>query len=243
VRDNWTLQICDAEWSLYREAMRLVREKGVDFMLGGGFAQAVFTGRWRSTKDIDLYLLPEQRQLAIAALTEAGFSDYYNKLAYDRRWIYRTTKDGFIVDLIWSMANRRACVQPDWFEYVPVVEVREEKLKVLPMEEFMWCKLYILQRDRCDWIDIMNLLYSNGPKLDWDRLLRRLGDDWPLLKALLCVYGWLSPERASLLPGSLRERMGLSEPQAAAGWRERVGLLDSRAWFAALKPRGEKLEI
>lgn len=242
---DWGANISNDEWVLYREAMQAVRQGGVPFMLGGGFAQATFTGRWRSTKDIDLYLLPAQRDAAVTALSNAGFADYYKKLPYDRRWIYRSTKDDVLVDIIWSMANQRAVVQRDWFDHAASLRIRGEVLQVLPREEFMWCKLYVLQRDRCDWIDIFNLLYSSGPDLDWDRLIRRLEDDWPLLQGVLAVYAWLHPERAALLPQSLRDKYGLSapDPTKAGEWRRRVRLLDSRAWFSGLRARGEKLEI
>lgn len=242
---SWTENISDSEWALYCEAMQAVSSRGVRYMLGGGFAQATFTGRWRSTKDIDLYVLEEQRDAAVSALSEAGFKDYYEQLAYDRRWIYRSTKDGVIVDIIWSMANQRAVVEEDWFAHAASIRVRGEVLEVLPREEFMWCKLYIMQRDRCDWIDIFNLLYANGPELDWKRLIRRLEEDWPLLKGMLAVYGWLHPERALLLPEWLRDRFEVFIPERTGGsdWRERVRLLDSRAWFSGLRARGEKLEI
>ena len=81
--------------------------------------------------------------------------------------------------------------------------VRGEALAVVPREEFLWCKLYILQRDHCDWTDVFNLLYAVGPQLDWEHLLTRLEEDWPLLKGVLTVYGWLCPKQAKRLPESL----------------------------------------
>jgi hypothetical protein len=237
--------ITESEWETYRAAMHAVRGAGPEFMLGGGFAQAAFTGRWRNTKDIDLYVMPGDRNSAVNALTAAGFQDYFSTLAYDRNWIYRSVRNDVIVDIIWSMANQRAQVDRSWVDHASTVQFRDEYLKILPMEEFMWCKLYILQRDRCDWIDIFNLLYSNGASVDWERLLGRLGEDWPLLAGVLNVYGWLHPERALQLPQELRQQLGLAIPprEGVSSWEERVRLLDSRAWFSGLKGRGERLEI
>ena len=56
-------------------------------------------------------------------------------------------------------------------------------MKVLPLEEFLWCKMYIMQRDHCDWTDVFNLLYAIGERLDWKHLIERLEEDVPLLMA------------------------------------------------------------
>ena len=58
-------------------------------------------------------------------------------------------------------------------------------VRLVPAEEIVWAKLYVLQRDRADWPDIFNLLARCGPRLDWDHLVRRMGGDLPLLAAAL----------------------------------------------------------
>jgi hypothetical protein len=245
LRFEWVSAISDEEWTTYQEAIDLVSAAGADFMLGGGFAQATFTKRWRSTKDIDLYIRPEMREPVLRALSRAGFADYYSRLPYDRQWIYRSTKRDVLVDVMWSMANQRAVVDASWFEHAHTITIKDREVKVLPMEEFLWCKLYIVQRDRCDWVDIFNLLYSHGPNLDWRRLIARVEDDWPLLQGLLAVYSWLHPEKARELPHSVFEQLGLTLSDSTGGraWQERVRLLDSRDWFSGLKGEGEKMEI
>jgi hypothetical protein len=212
-------------------------------MLGGGFALATFSGRWRDTKDIDFYVHPRERDKVIAALSAAGFEDYYSRVRYDRRWIHRNVKDNVIVDIIWAMANQRAQVDNVWFERTNRVTIRGEKLQVLPMEEFLWCKLYIMQRDHCDWPDIFNLLYAYGPRLDWRHLISRLDEDVPLLKALLTMFGWLCPETCRKLPISLRRKLQLPLVPAKPPAREHVHLLDTRQWFGAAAPPGKKLEV
>jgi Uncharacterised nucleotidyltransferase len=225
--------------------MRALRASRIPFLLGGGFALAAFTGRWRDTKDIDFYVLPQDRPWAIAALVRAGFEDYYRRLPYDRNWIYRSTRSGVIVDIIWSMANQRAQVDGDWFARAGKVALRNEELLVVPLEYFLWCKLYILQRDHCDWTDVFNLLYACGPKLDWERLLGLLEEDRPLLRALLTIYGWLCPSEVLELPASLWSRVQMPVPprRPPQPKRNRIRLLDSRAWFAGLLPPDRKLEI
>jgi hypothetical protein len=227
------------------KAIEAVRATAVPFMIGGAFGLACYTGRWRNTKDLDFYILPEHREVVIEALTSAGFGDFHDKLGYDRRWIYRSEQDGVIVDIIWAMANQRTEVQPDWFEHAPTVILHSQILQTVPAEELLWCKLYVMQRDRCDWPDVINILYAVGPELDWERLLRRLEDDHSLLVGALSAFSWISPHKAALLPESVRaiispggQSMGNGETE-----RRRVQLLDSRPWFAAYQPADEPLML
>jgi hypothetical protein len=242
---RWAEAISTAEWATYRTAIHVLREAGVRSMLGGGFALATFTGRWRDTKDIDFYIHPEDRDAAVSALLRAGFADYFPLRPYDRKWIYRTTRSGVIVDIIWAMANQRARVDECWFRRAGSVQVRDEQVNVLPPEEFMWCKLYVMQRDHCDWPDVFNLVYAIGPRLDWDHLMDRLEEDLPLLKGFLSVYSWLCPRTAQKLPARLWRRLELKCAPGVSIQRRRdhIRLLDSRYWFAALGPAGRKLEV
>ncbi len=241
---EWMSAISDEQWQVYQKAIRALRQAGLRIMLGGGFAMASYTGRWRNTKDIDFYILEKDRPRAVEALTAAGFTDYYEQLPYDRKWIYRSTQSGVIVDVIWAMANQRAQVDEDWFANAAEISIRGEKLSVVPVEEFIWCKLYILQRDHCDWTDVLNVMFATGPEIDWNRLLIRLEEDWPLLKALLTLYGWVCPRQAARLPESLYTRLKLKRPLIVRRTRfNRIRLLDSRDWFAALLERNQPLAV
>jgi hypothetical protein len=241
---EWVDAVTEEQWATYRDAIHALKAAGVPFLLGGGFALATYIGHWRNTKDIDFYIMQSDRDKAVEALTKAGFEDYFSRLPYDRKWIYRSTRDGVIVDIIWAMANQRAQTDEQWFEHAPAATVRGEALKVVPMEEFLWCKLYIMQRDHCDWTDVFNLIYAVGRDLDWEHLLERLEEDRPLLKGLLTVYGWLCPEQARELPQSIRDELGLPEPDLPPEHaRDNVKLLDTRGWFAALLPKNKPLEV
>jgi hypothetical protein len=244
LRVNWTKAVSDDQWAIYAKAIQAVRSANVPFMLGGGFALASFTGRWRDTKDVDFYIQPGHRDRVVEALSNAGFKDYFAERPYDRKWIYRSVQTGVIVDIIWAMANQRTQVDELWFERSGQVELRGERLAIVPPEELMWCKLYILQRDHCDWTDVFNLLYAAGPRLDWQHLIDRLEEDTPLLKALLQVYAWLCPKDVLKLPKSLWKTLALPSPRKISKpKRNHITLLDSRGWFAALQPPDRKLEV
>ena len=206
---------------------------------------STYIRRWRETKDIDFYVLPEDRDEMIEILNNAGFNDYYNQLPYDRRWIYRSIRDGLIVDVIWAMANRRAFVDKTWFKRAKPARVRDERLLILPAEELIWAKLYVLQGDRCDWPDVINVLHATASTLDWDHLLERLENDVALFRSALVLFDWVSPRRAAEIPARTRKRLGLSKPAPATAAEEkrRRNLLDSRDWFAASHAGHQPLEV
>src|SRR5918998_498284 len=97
---NWE-SIPEPQWSVYREAIRQANAQNVRFALGGAFATAAYTGDLRNTKDLDLYILPAHRQAMQRAMTNAGLQDLYDRLPYDRSWIYRGSRGDIIVDAIW----------------------------------------------------------------------------------------------------------------------------------------------
>jgi hypothetical protein len=231
---DWPKDIPDEQWLMYERVLAEASRRDLRFALGGAFALATYTGRWRNTKDLDLYVRPEVRQALIQVLTDVGLEDYYDKLPYDRAWIYRGCRDSTIVDIIWSMANQRAQVDDSWLTRGPVIDVRGQMLRIVPPEEMIWAKLYVLQRDRCDFPDVLNLIYATGPLLDWQILLDRLGDDWPLLSGVLSVFQWMCPGRALELPKRLWRRLRLPRPHENTGQatnQRRVDLLDRRPWF------------
>ena len=230
----WAPEIPERQWRVYRRVLEEARAAGIPTAFGGAFALAAYTGELRNTKDFDLYILPEDRHAMIEAMTRAGLVDYYEQSPYDRAWIYRATQGESLVDAIWAMANLRALVDEDWLTLGPEVEVRGERMRPIPAEEFIWSKLYVLQRTRADWMDVFNVMDALAPRLDWDRLIARMGADLPLLAGALSVFAWLAPARAAQIPEEVWDKVGVRPPEPATErhlTRARADLIDSRPWF------------
>jgi hypothetical protein len=246
INPTWASIVPDEQWAVYLDAIKATRKTGARFLLGGAFGLAGYTGRWRNTKDLDFFVLPADKDKIVDALTKIGFEDYHPTLAYDRGWIYRSVRNDTIVDVIWQTPNRRTVVDEEWFKRGRPTVLRNEKLAVIPAEELLSIKLYVLQRDRCDWPDLINLLHCTYGSIDWDHVLSRLGPDQPLLAGLLQVFNWVSPAEAQRIPKSVREKFCL--PDITSGDlelpdHERKVLLDSRPWFAAHQPKDRPLQL
>ena len=230
---SWLQHLPPEEWSVYKGVISAARDRGIPFAVGGGLATMTYTNQFRETKDIDFFILKCDKDRMIRVLTEAGLDDYYEREAYERHWIYRSCREDIIVDVIWAMANRRVDVDEGWLNG-PEVRVDGQQFRLVPPEETLWNKLYVLQRDRCDWPDGLSLVYALGPELDWRRLLDRLNEDSALASALLIVFGWLCPDRARELPSWLWEEVqrktAATRPSEKADG-DRARLLDSRPWF------------
>jgi hypothetical protein len=233
----WPETISDEQWSVYRRVIADARAAGLRFAIGGGIAVGVYTDNWRESKDIDFYVLRQDREIMKPILSAAGLEDYYDQLPYDREWIYRSIRGKVIVDVIWAMANYKNEVDESWISDGPEVTMRGETFRLVPPEEMIWAKLYVMQRDRTDWPDALNVLYAQRKNLNWRRLLDRLGEDAPLLDGLLTVFRWLCPNLAAELPAWVWREFEKSNGMSTVSpdvCRQRADLLDRRCWFKPL---------
>ena len=120
---SWSQLIPDAEWEIYQGVIDDAIARGIPFALGGAFALATYTGCWRNTKDIDLYVPPEHRDAMIEILNHRGFSDLFDSEAV--RPLVDLSRDArrrSIVDVIWAMANHRQQIDELWMSG-PEVEI------------------------------------------------------------------------------------------------------------------------
>ncbi len=244
----WVTLIPDREWSALSEAVEALRAASIDCLLGGSVGLASYTGHLRQTQDLELYTLPGEALTALRVLGGVDFAFDEAARPSDRPWAYRAARDGVHIDLVFAMPNRRAEVDLLWFAQPPEVTLRGLRLKLVPAEEMIWEKLYMLRSDRCDWPDVLNLFRAVGPRLDWAHLFQRLGDDLPLLRAALSVYDWVCPTGAAQVPATVRERLRLppllttEAPQAQS---IRIRLLDDRdpdrqPWFVEVPPASNR---
>jgi hypothetical protein len=70
-----------------------------------------------------------------------------------------------------------------------------------PIEEVIWTKSFVMERERYDGADICHLIEAQGPNIDWKRLLDRYGPNWRVLLGHLVHYGFVYPAERDAVPG------------------------------------------
>jgi len=189
----------------YIRALTALNDAGINFMLGGAFAVCHYSNWWRNTHDLDIYITPDQLEKAKLCIDVAGFKNMGEQMEGDNEWIYHARRDGTVIDLIYRFANLANYIQPDWFDRAPWAKFLGVDVQILPLEELIWMKIFVINRDRCDWPDIMRIIRSQCSNLNWHRLIEVLGDEHCLLlEGLIAVYDWQNPGCMECIPGEIR---------------------------------------
>jgi hypothetical protein len=231
----------------YWNALRVLSEAKVPYLLGGAYAFAHYTGIIRHTKDLDLFVKPADAVRALDVLKQAG---YRTEMTYPH-WLGKAFSGGDFVDVIFNSGNGLCSVDDEWFAHAVPMEAGGALL--CPAEELIWQKAYIMERERFDGADVNHLLRACGPSLDWDRLLRRFGPHWQLLLGHLVLFGFVYPAERERIPAhvvdALLERWRNERGGGAADDKVCQGTLLSRMQYlsdtecwgyedARLSPRG-----
>ncbi|HEU4406418.1 MAG TPA: nucleotidyltransferase family protein [Polyangiaceae bacterium] len=206
----------------YARAMQALDEAGVPFLVGGAFAHWYYTHICRPTKDLDLVVLPSDRDRALAALAALG---YHTEVPYPH-WLAKAYCGDDFIDIIYNSGNGYSPADAEWFAHAPVARLLGRKVRVCPPEELLHGKAFVMERERYDGADVAHLLLSHGPRLDWPRLLRRFGDRWRVLLSHIVLFGLIYPtERAAVPEWVMRELVGRlrGEAQRAAGAGDEAG--------------------
>jgi hypothetical protein len=199
--------------AFYRDAVRAVAEAGVPFLLGGAYALAHYTGVVRHTKDIDLFLRRGDLDAARAALEARG---YRTELTYPH-WLAKAFSGDLFVDLIFNLGNGSAPVDDGWLAAAEEGEVLGRRVLVLAPEEMVWSKVFTMDRGRFDGADVAHLIRACGRRLDWRRLLERVGRHWRVLLCHLTLFGYVYPSERDAIPAwVLRELAGRLQAEAEA---------------------------
>jgi hypothetical protein len=168
----WCRLIPEGQWTVFHAGASELERAGVGFLIHGAMALAHYTGRWRDTKDVDVIIQPAMHERAIEALRAGGFEDFHAREAYDRSWIFRGYRDGVIFDVIWDLPNHRVPIDDVWFERAEALTLRGRGYQIVSIEELVRVKLYVFQRERCDWVDVLNVVAAGVEQIDWHWLVK-----------------------------------------------------------------------
>jgi Nucleotidyl transferase of unknown function (DUF2204) len=182
--------------AFYQDVMRRLAGNGIEFLVGGGYAFGRYTGLQRDTKDFDLMVRPSAVAAVISICQAAGYQAGY---AFSH-WLAKVRGSEGLIDIIFRSSNGLCEVDDEWFAAAPSVEILETPVHLVPPEEMIWQKAYVMERERFDGADVAHLLASCGEQLSWKKLLRRFGPDWRVLLSHLTLFGFIYPAQQKVIP-------------------------------------------
>jgi hypothetical protein len=184
---------------LYRTALEMLNRSGVPYMVGGTYAFQYYAGIARSTKDFDIFVRPRDVQRMLDVLTRAGFK---TEVAFSH-WLAKAHHGDKFIDVIFSSGNGVAEVDDEWFAHAVDEEVLGVPVKLCPAEEMIWSKALIMERERYDGADVAHLFRHCSGLLNWDRMVRRFGNNWRVLLSHLVLFGFIYPGERALIPSAV----------------------------------------
>src|SRR6476660_2745630 len=171
--------------TFYRRTLHVLSDAAVPFLVGGSHAFLEYTGIVRNTKDFDLFLRRSDLDRAMEALQSSG---YRTELTFPH-WLAKAWRDD------------------GWFENAVETQVLGMPVKIVPCEELLWQKAFIMERERFDGADIVHMLRARGPSLDWDRVLARFAAHRPLLHTYLLFFHFVYPSEIQSIPASVLDEL------------------------------------
>src|SRR5262245_55723586 len=157
--------------AFFQDALRVLAASRIPFLVGGAYAFNVYTGVHRNTRDFDVFVKPEHGRDVLELFRLAG---YRTELTFEH-WLGKIYDRESYVDVIFSSGNGLCEVDEAWFTHATPAEVLGQSVLLCPVEEMIWSKGFIMERERFDGADIMHLVRARADRMDWDRLLQRFG--------------------------------------------------------------------
>lgn len=223
--------------TLFREVLQIMNQNRVPCVVSGAFALQQHTGIWRNTKDLDLFLTPENVPDALETLKQAGFETEVR----DPVWLAKAHRGDYYVDLITGMSNAVITVDNSWIERSTEAEIVGVPARVLAPEELIASKLFVTRRERFDGADIAHVIHGTRGKLDWERVLTLVGEHWEVVFWAMILFRYVYPAHQDYIPRSVwndligRLRAELDNPNPKAHFRgslidENMFAIDVHEW-------------
>jgi hypothetical protein len=196
-------QRTEAELDVRASALRALDAAGVPFLVAGAYAFFEYTGIFRDTKDLDVFLRARDLEEAFRALERVGFRTEIE----DPGWIGKGWQGEYFVDLIFSSGNGVAAVDDAWFDHARRGRVMGVDVLLAPPEEMIWSKSFVVERERYDGHDVNHLVLACGEEMDWHRVLARFDRYWEVLMAHLLFFRFAYPTERAQVPAWVWEEL------------------------------------
>jgi len=210
--------------------METLADAHMDFLVGGTYALAHYTAVMRPTKDLDLFVRRESLDAALAAIERAG----YRTEVTHPHFLGKAYAGATFVDVIFSSGNGSCAVDDWWFAHAAAGTLFDLPVRFCPIEEMIWSKAYVMERERYDGHDVAHLIRAGGHRIDWPRLVARFGPHWRVLLAHLVLFGFIYPGDRARIPDGIIDDLAARlrhEPSAPSDANLCRGTLLSRSQY------------
>lgn len=184
-------------------ALDVLLEDEIPFLVGGAYAYAHYTGIYRDTRDLDLFVRKEDADRGIDALEANGFRVERGV----HGWLHKAFLGEYLIDLIYSSGSGLGVVDDEWLAHAQEGEILGRHCRIAPVEEILWNKMFVLERERFDGAEINHLLLTCGRDLDWKRVLRRFDRYFEILLGHVMFFRFIYPSHRDCVPDTVMQEL------------------------------------
>ena len=188
----------------YGESLQLLNKIGLPFLVGGTVAvNSYIEDLNRPTKDMDVFCKAVDYPRILQEFKAKG----YVTEVEDERWLAKVSKNKYYVDIIFSLANMMAPVPENWFKVSSVGKLFDQKVKLLPVTELIWSKMFIQDRNKYEGSDVAHLILLKYKEIEWKRLLDYMDQYWEVLLIQILNFRFIYPSERELIPRWLLDEL------------------------------------
>jgi Uncharacterised nucleotidyltransferase len=189
-------------------AVAVLRDSGVEFMLGGSMA-AWARGGPEPDNDLDLMVKPGQAEKALEALAGAGMRTERPP----EEWLYKAWQGDVLIDLIFCPSGLE--LTDEVFARAETISVMALSTPVMALEDVLVTMLYALDEHALDYSRLLAITRALREQIDFDTLGARASRS-PYAKAFLTLV-----EELEIAPRAKPGTATAPDP-AGGGSRRRV---------------------
>lgn len=188
----------------YTGAMKALKEADIAFLVGGAYAFFRYTNIERHTCDFDIFVREQDCKKVLKLLSAKN--KCRAELSFPH-WLGKVYWETLYIDVIFSSGNGVARVDEGWFEHAIDDDVLGVPVKLVPAEEMIWSKGFIMERERFDGADIAHIIHACADRLDWERLMWRYAENWQVLLSHLLLFTFIYPGEEQKIPDAVMNKL------------------------------------
>lgn len=183
-----------AVFQTFKESTDALDARRIPYVVGGGIAVWAY-GRQRWTKDIDIFLYPQDAAKALDALADVGFQTEMT----DHAWIYKAFKREVMIDIIFK-SKGSILVDDEALRRGVDRKIDGISFRFMAPEDLIIRKIFSMIEERPDWYDGISVIEGLNGNLDWDYFVFRSRKDPGRVLSFLLYAESEYPRERMLIP-------------------------------------------